>query len=127
MIWCCWWIIGRHSICTIIRGSSRPPMKSSIFRIGSIIEPTAGSFSTFCHYFICYLYVLIVYYMCFSFLIFSLFISLCSLHWMLTLNRIYSYYLKPQPFSRREFQATAQDIYYHWYIVWYTSSIGVPM
>ena len=55
--------------------------------------------------------------MCFSF--FNFLTLYFTLHWMLTLNRIYSYYLKPQPFSRREFQATAQDIYYHWYIVQY--------
>ena len=52
--------------------------------------------------------------MCFSF--FNFLTLYFTLHWMLTLNRIYSYYLKPQPFSRREFQATAQDIH------WYTSS-----
>ena len=98
---CCGGVIGSHGISPIIcggrcRGRGSPSVKSPVFCISGIVEPTSWAFSTFGHFDQCTTKGFAVFFN-------SLFFhstNLLSRHW------IYSYYLKP--FSRRDFQATAQ-------------------
>ena len=96
---CCGGVIGGHGISPIICGGRRrgwgsPSVKSPVFCVSGIIEPTSWAFSAFGHFDQCSLSNL--------WLIFTFFHSTN----LLSRHRIYSYYLKP--FSRRDFQATAQ-------------------